>query len=350
MDVLCLHTAGLGALVADALRADIGASITYTDNSAALIRTSAAPEEIARLAYLKNAFAVLGSVPRRKSLPAALPGITGSLGRWRLPRTGADFRLMFSEDGQLVGVPAPARDTLQRRIAKATGGTFVARGGGEEFWTIARRDLDEVLFTRRLPQPKRRRPAKGELAPELAELIVSAAGPARPDDVILDPFAGSGALLAARASSPFRTLVCSDLRYAGGERPDLRAKRVRVLADDARTLPSLDAESVDVIITDPPWGEFAGEQNAAPATGTENDAERTAAGTTLITDALTAFDRVLRPGGAVVMLLSRRLAATLGTTWPVEMLRIDRQYELLVNGHPATLLGITKAEGDWFTG
>lgn len=327
-----MHTAGLGELVALSLGADIKAQVLYADDSAVMISTNAAPSKIGQLPYLKNSFVVLGSIPRRRGVGQAVDRAASDLGRWSLRRTGKPFRLMFSEDGQLVGVPGGSRSRLESAVARATGGRVNPRGGGDEYWTIARRDLDQVLFCQRIQRPKRREPAKGSLAPDLAQLIVNAVGRARRDDVVLDPFAGTGALIAARVELPFREAICSDLGYQDGSvtlLPRLAGRSgVRTLTDDARSLASIPDDSVDVVVTDPPWGEF--EDSEQPEV--------------LLDQALAGIARVLRPGGRIAMLVSRRMAGTVKDTWSRHQLRPQKSYDLLVNGHPATVL-VGKAAG-----
>ena len=151
---------------------------------------------------------------------------------------------------------------------------------------------------------------------------------------MLDPFAGTGALIAARASKPFREAICSDLGYADGSaelQPGLADRAdVRTLADDARGLVSVPAGSIDVVITDPPWGEF--DQAEAEPQG-------------LLIDALASLRRVLRPDGQLAMLLSRRLAEATLERWREYGFEQRASYQLLVNGHPATLaLGIRERD------
>ena len=328
-----MHAAGLGELVALSLSADVNGRTLYADDSAVLIRTDVPQQKLGRVSYVKNCFEVLGSVPRRRNLEQAVEAIAARAPQWSLPRTRQPYRLMFSEDGQLAGVPAGSRSRLEQAVSRATGGRFTPRGGGDEYWAITRRDLGEVLFCQRIPRPARSKPPKGGLAPDLAELIVNATRP-RADDVVLDPFAGSGALIAARTTKPFRVAICSDLGYADGSAELLPGVEgtpgVRTLADDARSLVSVPDCSVDVVVTDPPWGEFD-QTNSEPET--------------LLADALGSIRRVLRPGGQVAMLLSRRLADQTVELWRQHGFERSRSYDLLVNGHPATLaLGVREVD------
>lgn len=322
-----MHTAGFGELVATSLRTDLSGRIAYADDSAVMINTKAPAGKAGRLPYVKNSFAVIGSVPRRRDdLHSVVEMIARRLNGWQLTRTRRPFRLMFSSDGQLVGIPRGTRSRLETAVSRATGGQPMPRGGGDEYWTITRRDLDEVLFCRRNPGP-RRRPPLGGLAPDVADLIVNAVGPPRPSDVVLDPFAGSGALIAARLRKPVRTAICSDLGYRDesahlllelADRPE-----VWKLADDAQTLTSIPDDAVDVVVTDPPWGEYD------PGAGSAES---------VIGAALEGISRVLRPDGKLAMLMARRLATDVTAQWRRRDFRLHRSYELLLNGHPATLL------------
>jgi len=327
MKVLCMHAAGLGELVAMSLAADVNAQIVYADDSATMINTKAPESKLGSLSYVKNCFVVIGSVPRRRDLGQAVEPLSRQLPRWSLQRTGKPYRLMFSENGKLTGVPANGRSRLEAAVSKATGGRLLARGGGDEYWAIARSGLDEVLFCRRLARPKRAEPPKGALAPDVAQLIVNAIGRNRGSDVVLDPFAGSGALIAARISRPYREAICSDLGYADGSvklQPQLaRRSDVRRLSDDARTLASIPDDSVDVVLTDPPWGEFD-QQESSPIV--------------LIEDALRSIRRVLRDNGSLAMLVARRLADDVAREWSSAGFTTKKSYDLLINGHPATLL------------
>ncbi|QGN35119.1 TRM11 family methyltransferase [Microlunatus sp. Gsoil 973] len=328
MKVLCMHAAGLGELVAVSLTSDLNAQVLYADDSAVMISTKAPAAKLGQLSYIKNSFIVIGSVPRRRELRQAVDAISREIGRWTLPRGRNPYRLMFSEDGQLVGVPAGSRSRLTDAINRATGGRFTPRGGGDEYWTITRRDLDQVLFCQRTPRRQRRQAVKGALAPDVAEVIVHAAGRPRRADVVLDPFAGSGALIAARTQQPYGEAICSDLGYRDGSvelLPELAGRAgIRQLSDDARSLPSVPDDSVDVVITDPPWGEY---DEGGPL-----EAESVTA------DALGAISRVLRPGGTLAMLVARKLADVIEKQWTSHDLRVRRSYQILVNGHPATLL------------
>ncbi|WBQ02593.1 hypothetical protein [Kribbella sp. CA-293567] len=319
--------AGLAELVLDSLRRDLTkVTVVSSDDSSLLFDTGSSPSKVGQLGYLKNAFSVLGTVPRSSLQRAAEQFADQILSTAVLRGLGrmSAFRTMVSVDGKLVGLPRPVKDRFESAIARATGARVSPRGGGAEFWLIGRRDLKSMLLCQRLTAGVKAG-AAGSLGADLATLLVKASAP-RADDVFLDPFAGSGSIVRARIALPFARAIYSDLDV--GE-PNLqvppeirRDKRVKVLAEDALVLPSVPTGSVSSIVTDPPWGEYD-ELDTDFATF----AERMLAG----------FDRVLDPRrGRVVLLLSRRAAAVTAGLWPGANLRLTRSHDLLVNGHPAS--------------
>jgi tRNA G10 N-methylase Trm11 len=89
-------------------------------------------------------------------------------------------------------------------------------------------------------------------------------------------------------------------------------------------LPSIKDGSVDCIVTDPPWGEH--EQ-------VDVEYDEFAA------EMPHSFDRILDPAsGRLVLLVARKLLATVADQWPHHHLQIKRFYDILINGHPATVL------------
>ena len=138
-------------------------------------------------------------------------------------------------------------------MARASGARVSRRGGGAEVWVLARRGSPTVWLLSRLPKQVRRSP-RGSLSAELASLLCLASHP-DPGDVFLDPFAGTGSIPSARLSWPAR----ADLR----QRPDARSPgrtrppdEVSSFTQRVQDLPGRPA-GVSVVVSDPPWNEFA---------------------------------------------------------------------------------------------
>lgn len=316
--------AGLSTLVTASLETNVKANLEFSDESS-VVFTSRTPEQaIADLPYLKNVFQVLYVAPRR-TLVATLDSFSAALakGRLRLPHdaNGRPFRLMASVDGQLVPLPKSARANLENQISRAARARVEARGMGEEYWIVGRRDLDSFLLARRVPRaaPKTQVPA-GSLAPELSDLLIRMSRPNK-DDRFLDPFGGSHALARARSRYPAASIISSDTATSREPDPGNPRQRVVVLREDARQLPSLQNGSVTAIVTDPPWDEF---ESVDDLRG-------------FLAAMWASFTRVLTPRGSrVVVLMNRRGASLLLEGAREAGFHVVSSYDILVNGHPAT--------------
>ena len=323
-------TAGTGGLVRDALAARLDRlRVEYADDSAMILDSVTGPAGVAAIPFLKNAFLLI-AVTERRDLAKSVRRVSQSLRREQfrsVPGSPARFRLMAHLDGGLVPIEPRARGALEHAVARHTGARLEPRGMGQEYWVIGRQGLPELLFGARLPKPPRTPTAKGALAYELAAMLVAASKPT-PEDRFLDPFGGSGALVAARAELPARSLGYSDLdldrhrRALTAQLP--RRAQVGLLADDALTLPSVPDDTVDVIVTDPPWGEHEELDRPfgefAQAIGE-------------------SFARTLHPDrGRYVLLINRRNADTMAEALTAAALSPTARHDILVNGHPATVL------------
>lgn len=322
--------AGIGDLVADALAGQLtGMRVEYADDSAMVVDIADPPQRVAALPYLKNAFQIIASVGRG-SLDASVARLSQSLQGVMFPRSpdrSRGFRLMFHIDGALAPVSPRSRATLERMVSARTGLHVQPRGNCQEYWVIGRGALGELLFGARLPKPRRPGKARGAIGHELAAILIAASGP-EPRDVFLDPFGGSGSLVLARLDLPVRQAWYADVHLAK-HRPAFEARlvrddRVRLLDEDALRLPSVPDGSVDVIVTDPPWGEYE---------ALDRPYAQFARGIAA------SFARVLHPArGRYVILVNRANAVILRQALSDAGLTPDATHEILVNGHPATVL------------
>jgi 16S rRNA G966 N2-methylase RsmD len=330
MRYLIQFPAGVGDLILDAISPYVGNfNVYYRDDSAIIFDSPATEGKVASIPFVKNSFVVITSTPRR-----GIDKGVGQLGRLvasaKFPPgslRNSRFRTMIHIDGGLSAVGSGVKMGLDRAISVKTRQRVDPRGLCQEYWVIGRVDLGELLLCARLPKYKRAPKAKGALSYELASMLVAASRPSA-KDVFLDPFAGSGALVLARAENDARQIWYSDINLRQFQRDFPRElngnNRVRFLDDNALSLSSVPDGQVDVIVTDPPWGEYddVGMPYAEFARAM-----------------VKSFNRVLRkPKGRFVVLTSRRTATILESEFGEGGFFINSTYDILVNGHPATVL------------
>ena len=329
MRYLIQYTPGTGGIVLDALLGYVeNVEVRYRDDSAMVFDSNSRADRVASIPFAKNAFVVIAATPRT-SIDKGVSQLSRALQTARFPSLPSDtrnFRTMIHVDGELHSVDKGAKTALERAITMRTGGHVEPRGSCREFWVVGRIDLPNLLFCARLPRAKRPPKAKGAVSYELSSMLISASQP-DPHDVFLDPFAGSGSFVLARQHLPARQIWYSDTN--GSLRADLpremtNDRRVRFLKEDALALPTISDGSIDVIVTDPPWGEF--ESVGMPYEEFAHGIAR-------------SFDRVLnRLRGRFVLLIARRMAETLAGDLKDAGFIVTATHEILVNGHPASVI------------
>jgi predicted RNA methylase len=321
---LAMVPAGTAALCADLLSVD-GVVAEVIDDSMVRLRTRSASLSERANDFSTNIVRVVAESPRR-SLPASI----AILGEKILERPAGlklskklGYRIMAHIDGQMQGIDAATRQDLQRSIETVTQAKLQSRGGGDEVWIVSRRDLDRVYLGVRQQLSSATRQEKGALSPQLAAILVAIAGVGKGSSV-LDPFAGSGAIPLACAKAGASTVFASDSRLQRtATRATARYRSVKWSEDDVTTIAARLEHTVDIIVTDPPWGEFA--------KSTDMDS--------LLVEATRAIDVALKlRTGRCVILMSRRLAGTVGGLLESNSMRVVQRVPILVNGHPATIL------------
>ncbi len=304
--------------------------VLYEDDSSMMFESATRISSSVQLPYAKNVFIVLGST-QRKGLERSVRQLATLVRKTTFPsicdaRPG--FRVMFHIDGELASIDRELRTTLEREIALRTRSRVESRGSCHEYWIIGRRDLHELLLCARLPKAKQPDRPKGALSYELSKMLIAASQP-RLGETFLDPFAGSGALVHARlGGAPAKSVIYSDTALAKFRsmlpRQVRSDRRVRLLDEDATHLFSVGEGQVDVIVTDPPWGEFE-----------KLDVEYSE----FADQIARSFNRVLnRRTGRFVILSSRRNAATFVEALTRSGFKLHSTPGILVNGHPATVL------------
>ena len=170
---------------------------------------------------------------------------------------------------------------------------------------------------------------KGELRPEIAYLMCCFAG-IKKDDVILEPFCGYGAIPVQLAKRfPCQKIYVSDideekvkalqekkaLRQAQGP----RMPQTEICCADVFELSHIPDNSIDSIVTDPPWGLW---ENIPDIEDFYNKM-------------FTSFKRVLKQDGKMIILSARTKELESAAT--TSGVKINSSLHTLVNGKKATL-------------
>lgn len=339
MKYLASCTSGLQDVVWDNLARMLGpVRLIAKEDGLLVFEGEASPQQVRNVPYLNNCFVVLGEPATADSLADVLRFLPRS-DTWHEPLRRSvtpqerSFRLVLSDENQLVAGDRDSMAQLRSTIERLTRMKDSPRGGDVEFW-IMRRRSGHVYFCKRLSRRSRTEGdlRKGELRPELAHLLCLMSEPA-PEDIVLDPFAGSGAIAFARTHYPYNMIFAFDIDPSNVQVMKARVKegtllKVRkkspfiVQLEDARNLDRFQDGFIDKVVTDPPWGFFD--------TSLTNPVDFYQA-------MFTELCRVTKAGGIIVVLLGNRdLAGELTTTFD-GCLELLTRSEILVSGRKAVI-------------
>ncbi len=301
-------------------------------------RTSATFDKIQQLRFLNNSFILLSILKKDNKKPEALVLQLLKNADFRRARVVSTlpfvnlFRITISQENQTLAISPKILETAESFISKEFRLRIHKTRPDIEFWFSIRREGVCFFGARITPlgRTKVRKYEEGELRQELAHLLSILSEPKK-EDILLDPFAGSGAIPIERTKGfPFQKIYAADIdsykAKAIREKVKLKKLKIQFLHEDALTLPSIEDKSITKIITDPPWGEY------------EPRPEEDING--LFESMLENFSRVLRDNGIVVLLLSRRI--DFETTVHNSDFHISKKLDILVSGKKATVYILKK--------
>jgi tRNA (guanine6-N2)-methyltransferase len=338
---------GLEALAADEITRDLGGEVKKAEKGVVVFRVPHIGPELLRLRTVEDVFILAWGTDSLTYKADDLKSIrhwTAKEAHWQhllslhhavrpKPKGKPSYRLVT----QMGGTHGYRRVDAAKALAQGLGGVFppswkpAEENASVEVW-LTIRGATAVCGLRLSDKTMRHRTYKVEhqpasLRPTIAAAMVRLAG-AAPGDVVLDPMCGAGTILAEQIELS-KARKAGRVETWGGDR-DMNMLRAAasnlhrvgptLLAHwDATRLP-LGTASVDRVVSNPPFGEqLSSPEEIGP----------------LYRAAVREYDRVLRPGGRTVFLVSdpdALRAAVKPTGWqPSRQLRVE------VLGQPAVI-------------
>lgn len=305
--------------------------IEHRDEGLIVFESSLSARQLSDLRYFTNVFVVLNDFTDAISLEEMVPQALAKTKHFSLTSLDLSplrsFRLRTLESGTPQALSPRVQQQLTQAVTSATSLTYQAGKADVDFWLMRRRN-GYGIWGLRVPRPrfKRLKRHPGQLRVEVAHLLCVAAG-VTSRDVVLDPFAGYGAIVqeAVAGFSPKKVIaVEKNTRLVQRLQMDMQEKRsVQVVCADALQL-KLPGGSVTRIVTDPPWGQFLSPEIPLSK---------------LYTAMVREFARVLRPGGIAVVLTGA--PEDLRQSLPNSLKEVAA-YPLLVSGKKATLIKLRR--------
>jgi len=322
-------TTGFGEIVAGALpRLLPGAEILRVYDGLLYYAYPGNPKNINQVPCFNNSYCVL-RLFQGKSFQRMVNEIASTMPRYPVPE--GTFRVRFIRGNQFAGVDRQLSLRAEAAVMKTSRLRLDRLNPSTELWYVIRDEgfgFYGQLLQKREATEKTLHP--GELRPEFAYLMCLCGNPTA-DSVILDPFAGYGAIPAQLLGHfAFGKLHVSDSdpeKVQALKRCLPKDDRVQVSREDALRLTGLSDESIDLIVTDPPWGYY--EQIGDIA---------------LFYEAmLKEFWRVLQPDGKAVIITARKeeFARAVEQTG---LFASEMTIHTLVNGKKAGVYVLAKTE------
>lgn len=330
---------GLSGVVTGALPRQLrDAQVDLILDGLVVYRSGSPLQQVKQIRFFNNTFLLLHLFEglRPDSLPHMLNAMLKNPGWAEAPAWALKgkryFRIMASHENQTVAINREALERLESFFAQRLGLRVHRSRPDVEVWFLERSEgygFAGIRLTQRAATEKDLQ--KGELRPELANLLCLVSEPAK-GDIVLDPFAGSGAIALERAGHfPHRQVIAGDADRETVARLRQKAallpRKITIRHGDALDLDGVQDGAIDKIITDPPWGIYTG-QDAV-------ELEQ------LYRGMLAEFERVLKPGGLAVVLMGRKDLFEQALRDRAALILVEK-YDILVSGKKAAIYKLKK--------
>ncbi len=284
--------------------------------------------ELDKIIYFSNTFFVLKTM---KGKGLSFPSLVGSVcsGKNYFLVNKGSFRVRFQNENQFAKVDKNITRRAEDYVLQNSKLKLDRLSPTNEVWFSIRREgfafCGELISKREFTEKNLN---KGELRPEIAYLICCFAD-IQASDTILEPFCGYGSIPVQLAKKfRFEKLYVSDLdserATQTAARKQLSAPNIECCTADATVLSHIADKSINLVITDPPWGYF---EELPDIEG-------------FYKKMFASLDRVLTQDGRMVILSARK--EELERTAAAAGFKIKNSLHTLVNGKKAGVYQLTR--------
>lgn len=322
--------AGFGDLVVEVVKRVLtDVEILAVEDGLVVYETSSGIEVLRRLPFFANTFVLI--VEKQLERMGSTEEIVENLFRQARLRMVEDlilglrartFRIYASRESQTVGLDKRVLGKFEMVLEKVLQIRVNRSLADVEFWFVIR-SSGRALFGLRLAAVggKKEKYEAGELKREITYLLHALVEPTE-EDVLLDPFAGTGAIgLEAERSFGYKQIILADSDEALVKKMKERVRgveKILVLRQDARHLDKIENDSVTKVVTDPPWGLFTEVANLKDFYG----------------EVMSELVRVVRHDGMVVVLTAAKQEFEEAIA-RVQFLNLITKIDVLISGKKA---------------
>lgn len=229
------------------------------------------------------------------------------------------FRVIFSRENTNVSPDKVFREEYEKEVCKTYNLKVDRVNPDVEFWFLVRNEGHGFIGFRITNNSKVEHRLKGQLRPELANILCLLSYPTK-HDTFLDPFAGHGTIVLERLNYPVKEIMA--IEKLEEYTKVIPTNRISLLNADFFDI-NIEPNSIDKIVTDPPWGIFDKHLS-------KDFYDRT----------WRKFHEILSVGGIVVILLDREYFE--GTDFNKFNFELTSSYNILVSGKKATIAVLNK--------
>lgn len=218
-------------------------------------------EKIKKIFFLNNTFKVFKIFNDKK---ITFEGMVNQCIRIKNPNiiNKKTFRVKFSKENQFVSANMKMLIETEKFVQRYSNMKVDKLNPCTEFWYIIRSEgfglFGQLLYKRVATEKKLK---QGELRPEFAYMMCLFSN-LKYNEVVCDPFVGHGAIpKQIVANFDFKRLIISDINVdmiqsVKSLKQLNNNKKVLINIDDALMPNHIQDQSIDVFITDPPWGYY----------------------------------------------------------------------------------------------